>query len=130
MATLGTAANDRYCFDHWSPTGSSVSPTIVLFASAPELPRSLIFVEFELDFLQGLQDCVTEWGRWFVKRHPPPNMNSAKFYTPEDMFVNAAVERNTLLQESAGTEEADNAAVAENGISALRLGADDVSPSA
>jgi hypothetical protein len=59
------------------------------FAPAPESSKPRMFVEVELDHLQGLQDCVTEWGRWFVERHPPPNMHGVKFYTPEDMYLKA-----------------------------------------
>ena len=72
---------------------------------AAELRRSRLFVEVELDSLQGLQDNVTEWGRWFVKRNPPPNMYAVKFYTPEDMFFKAMIEKNKLLQRETRTEE-------------------------
>jgi hypothetical protein len=75
---------------------------------APELTKRRIFLEVELDQLQGLEDCVSEWGNWFTKRHPPPNMCGVKFYTPEDIFVKAIIEKNALLKEWAEAEDQDS----------------------
>ena len=75
---------------------------------APGLTKQRIFIEVELDQLQGLEDCVSEWGNWFTKRHPPRNMCGVKFYTQEDIFVKALVEKNnTLLKQSVETEDQD-----------------------
>ncbi|KAF2691328.1 hypothetical protein K458DRAFT_455685 [Lentithecium fluviatile CBS 122367] len=71
---------------------------------ASELPKRRIFLEVESDQLQGLEDCVSESGNWFTKRHPPPNMRAVKFYTPEDIFVKAIVEKNSLLKQSVDGE--------------------------
>ena len=67
---------------------------------ALELTARRIFLEVELDHLQGLEDCVLEWGNWFTKRHPPPNMCGVKSYTPEDSFVKAIIEKNAFLKQS------------------------------
>ncbi|ORY11439.1 hypothetical protein BCR34DRAFT_587936 [Clohesyomyces aquaticus] len=73
------------------------------FAYGVTNPR--IFLEVELDHLQGVEDCVSEWGNWFTKRHPPPNMCGVKFYTPEEIFAKAIVEKNTLLKEWMDAED-------------------------
>ncbi|KAL9083183.1 MAG: hypothetical protein Q9165_008626 [Trypethelium subeluteriae] len=69
--------------------------------------RQRIFLEVELDQLQRLEDCVSEWGNWFTRRHPPPNMCGVKLYTPEDVFVKAIIERNALVKRLAESEDQD-----------------------